>query len=121
MSTILNFRAHPTGRVPTDSFRVRLAIVRAEMGWNYDQAHRATGINSETWRLWEHGKRRCSDIERASHRIADATGYSYEWLMLGGQMAAPAPVDPSASSGWTSRRVPMRLIRPTRPQYAEVA
>lgn len=73
--------------VPVDSFAVRLAIVRAVMGWNYDQASRATGIGSETWRMWEKGKRRCTDVLGVGSQLAAATGLSREWIVLGGPLA----------------------------------
>lgn len=77
--------------VPIDEFRIRLAVVRATMGWNFDQAARATGIGSETWRTWEKGTRRCTDIVAAADRIAHATGLSRQWLIMGGPLATPPP------------------------------
>lgn len=84
-------------RIPADSFRVRLAIVRTEMGWNYDEAERATGVGSESWRLWEKGERRCSDVIGVSRRIADATDFDQTWLALGGPLAAEEVVPTSRS------------------------
>ena len=95
MTTVIEM---PARRVPRDTFPIRLAMVRAEMGWNYDQAERATGINSETWRLWEKGKRRCTDIEAASRQVSRATGFSYEWLMIGGPLDGGGPQDPIRES-----------------------
>lgn len=99
-------------RVPVDRFGIRLAIVRAEMGWNYDQAQLATGINSETWRLWEKGQRKCADLETASRKISEATGLSYRWLMIGGELASGGSSRPTGlktrrpdvSSGYRTRR-----------------
>jgi hypothetical protein len=65
----------PSRHVPADSFRIRLAIVRTEMGWNYDQAQAATGVGSESWRQWEKGLRHCSDVIGVSKKIAAATPY----------------------------------------------
>lgn len=73
-------------------------MVRAEMGWNYDQAERATGLNSETWRLWEKRKRRCTDIETASRAISGSSGISFEWLMIGGGLDT-TPIDPNDTDG----------------------
>lgn len=73
-------------RIPVDSFRIRLAIVRTEMGWNYDQAEAATGISSESWRLWEKGQRHCSDVIGISKKIAQVTPYDQSWLALGGPL-----------------------------------
>lgn len=82
------------GRVPPDSFRVRIAIVRTMMTWNYDQAEKATGINSETWRLWEKGARRCSDVETVAAVIADSTGFDRRWILAGGPLSGFDPKSP---------------------------
>lgn len=74
-------------RIPADSFRIRLAIVRTEMGWNYEQAEAATGIGAESWRLWEKGARHCSDVIGISRRIAEVTPYDQTWLALGGPLS----------------------------------
>jgi hypothetical protein len=79
-------------RVPRDSFPIRLAITRAYMDWNYDQAERSTGINSESWRVWEKGRRHCSDVAGVARKIQAATGLSYQWLMLGGPLEEEAPM-----------------------------
>lgn len=91
MTTVTRMPVRIDGRVPADSFPNRLAIVRAEEGWNYDQAAAATGIGSETWRLWEKRKRTCRTLDETCRQIADATGYSYEWLMVGGSLTSPNP------------------------------
>lgn len=102
MSTVLQFPVRQDGRVPADTFPIRLAIVRADMGWNYDQAQTATGINSETWRLWEKGKRHCTTMERTCRSIAAVTGFSYEWLMVGGRLAPYSPPDTPIDPGPTN-------------------
>ena len=96
----------PARRVPRDTFPIRLAIVRAEMGWNYDQAHAATGINSETWRLWEKGRRHCNDIVGAAAMIAAATGFSDQWIVFGGALEAQPP--PSGHPVGGQRDTPSR-------------
>lgn len=101
MSTGTVSYLQPRGRVPEDSFRVRIAIVRTLMGWNYDQAQKATGINSETWRLWEKGDRRCSDIETATAKISAATGFDRTWLIAGGPMAGPGGDGPDGTTAPT--------------------
>ena len=100
------------GTVPPDTFPIRLAIVRAMMGWNYDQAARETGLNSETWRLWEKRKRRCNDIEAVSRRVAAVTGISYKWLMVGGPLGAPDPSDPTVRTGWSRRPFRLSMVAP---------
>jgi hypothetical protein len=74
------------GLVPDDTFRVRLAIVRTLMGWNYTEAQEATGIGAESWRLWEKGERRCSDVTAVAAAIAQVTPYSRTWLVMGGPL-----------------------------------
>lgn len=74
------------GLVPVDSFRVRLAIVRALMGWNYEEAQEATGIHAESWRLWEKGARNCSTKTDVAAAIAQVTPYSKEWIAFGGPL-----------------------------------
>lgn len=116
LNSVTTFRGNQThGRVPTDTFAVRIAIVRAEMGWNYDQAAKATGIGSETWRLWEKRKRQCTTLEQTCRKIADATGFSYEWLMIGGPLGPAAdPLAAAISSGWNYRNGRMRRNSPRR-------
>lgn len=105
-------------RIPADSFRNRLAMVRTEMGWNYDQAEIATGVGSESWRLWERGLRRCTDVIGVSKKIADATGFDQSWLALGGPLAEETdlPTPPRARRAKavddaSIRRVPKRSNR----------
>lgn len=103
----------PARRVPRDTFPIRLAIVRAEMGWNYDQAETATGISSESWRTWEKGKRRCANVEGISRKLSEVTGFSYEWLMIGGPLAPQVP-DPTGTAASTGSSDTVG-IRPTNP------
>lgn len=115
MSTGTVSYLQPRGRVPEDSFRVRIAIVRTLMGWNYHQAQKATGINNETWRLWEKGARRCSDIEHVSAVIASASGFDRTWLLAGGPMAGPDPTGPGlprldSNQKPPGYRSPLRLL-----------
>lgn len=79
-----------TGVRPADTFPVRLAIVRAVHGWNYDQAAKATGIGAETWRTWEKGKRHCTDVPGVAAKIAAATGLDAVWIVFGGALAVVA-------------------------------
>lgn len=72
--------------MPVDSFRVRLAIVRALMGWNYEEAQEATGVHAESWRLWEKGARNCSTKTDVAAAIAEVTPYSKEWIAFGGPL-----------------------------------
>lgn len=93
-----------TGVRPADTFPVRLAIVRAVHGWNYDQAAKATGIGAETWRTWEKGKRHCTDVPGVAAKIAAVTGLDAVWIVFGGPLASVAeggsPIGQSADSTW---------------------
>lgn len=80
-------QSEANGLVPVDTFRVRLAIVRTLMGWNYEEAQGATGVPAENWRLWEKGLRRCSDVTGVASAIAHVTPYSKTWLIMGGPLA----------------------------------
>lgn len=97
-------------RVPADSFRIRLAIVRTEMGWNYDQAEAATGVGSESWRTWEKGLRHCTDITGVSRKIAEVTPYDLNWLALGGPLAAEVVV-PEPRPSRSRRRASTSAVR----------
>lgn len=101
-------------RIPADTFRLRLAMVRTEMGWNYEQAQAATGIGAESWRTWEKGTRRCTDVIGVSRQIADATPYDQTWLALGGQLAseevAPLPPLPTKRGKNSAKATSIRSI-----------
>lgn len=74
------------GRLPVDRFGVRLAILRADLGiGNVAKAARTCGLSDESWRQWEAGSSP-QNLEKVCRKIADATGYSFEWLMLGGPL-----------------------------------
>lgn len=123
MTTVTHLPVRADGRVPEDTFPIRLAIVRAAMGWNYDQAARATGVNSETWRLWEKGRRHCTTLDSTCRQIAGVTGLSYEWLMIGGTLAAPPPPNDTQISRPTNPC--LSVLRPkidawNRPRVASV-
>ena len=108
------------GLVPVDSFRVRLAIVRALMGWNYEEAQEATGINAESWRLWEKGARNCSTKTEVAAVIAQVTPYSKQWIAFGGPLRKEdaGPLLRRSPKATSTRRVSSgsngQLMSPTR-------
>lgn len=57
--------------VPLDRFGVRIAIIRAEKGWNYAQAEAATGVPGQNWRPCER-----STYRRASRPCGRASSLS---------------------------------------------
>lgn len=80
----LAMTTHVTHWVPdTDSFGVRLVLVRHEMGWNAKEAALACGISPQSWREWELSGRRPRDYEGICKQIAARTGCNLIWLMAG--------------------------------------
>lgn len=77
-------QAHPG--IPLDSFRVRIAAIRAERGWNVSQAAMACGLSVENWRKWEKNGRRPQAYEETCRRIADGSGYDRAWIASGGPL-----------------------------------
>ena len=75
---------HSSHWVPaTDSFAVRLVLVRHEMGWNAKEAALACGISPQSWREWELSGRRPRDYEGVCKQIAARTQCDLIWLMTG--------------------------------------
>lgn len=80
---------HESPRIPVDRFGVRLAALRADLGGlNMKQAAERCEIKPETWRQWEAGVSSPRNLEATARRIASKTGYSFEWLMLGGSLVS---------------------------------
>lgn len=66
------------------TFGARLALVRQKRGWgNVQEAARACGVPTESWRNWERDGMDPRHKEVICARIADAAGCDYLWLMLG--------------------------------------
>lgn len=88
---------------PRDSFALRLAIVRAHMGWgNRAEMAEALGFSDQGIKNWEQG-RVPRNMPEVCRRIAEVTGLDYTWLMVGG------PLEPEDGSGphpvaWLSDR-----------------
>lgn len=80
----------PDPWVPEDSFGGRLALVRQAMRWNVKEAADACGLNDQSWRNWEDG-RKCRDLVAVAEHIHDATGVNLAWLVMGdGQVVSPS-------------------------------
>lgn len=69
--------------VPEDTFGSRLALVRQAMKWNVKEAAEACGLNDQSWRNWEEGKRP-RDLLDVAHKIAEATLINEAWIVMGG-------------------------------------
>lgn len=72
--------------IPRDTFGNRIALIRAERRWNYEQAEAHTGIKAENWRLWEKSDRKPRDYETVCQQIARGAGYSPLWVKAGGAL-----------------------------------
>lgn len=72
--------------MPTDSFALRLRLVRFELGASVDEIGAACEVKPATWSKWERGgaPRKMSEVVM---RIAEATGADRDWLMWGGPLA----------------------------------
>lgn len=72
-----------------DTFGARLAVVRQSLGgWNVKRAADLCGVDDQSWRNWEQGSKP-RDMEATCRQIAKATGFNYEWLMIGGPLTSP--------------------------------
>lgn len=74
---------------PGDTFAVRLAALRTELGMNAAQISRLCGIADQTWRNWEDGVGP-QDLLAAIETIVEHTGCDRDWLLYGGPLAPPA-------------------------------
>ena len=90
----------------TDSFPVRLVLVRHRLGWNAKEAALACGIAAQSWREWEAG-RRPRDYEQVCKQIVAHTHCDLMWLMAGeprsngdsGQQSSPLGISPDKPVG----------------------
>lgn len=86
------------GEIPLDSFRTRIAMIRALRGWNYTQAGVACGISAESWRQWEKLGTRPRDYETVCRDIARGSGFNPRWITAGGPLRiswfSPVPATP---------------------------
>jgi len=68
---------------PSENFGERLALVRQRHAWNTQQAADLAGVDAESWRGWETLGRRPRKYDEVCHKIAEASGVDYFWLMTG--------------------------------------
>lgn len=74
----------PENWVPTtETFGMRLAMVRHTKGWNAKEAALACGLPAASWREWELRNRAPRDVVQVCQRIADITGVDWQWLLAG--------------------------------------
>ena len=55
MSNVAELAPRMPGRVPTDSFALRLMLMRAELGLSIEEAAERCGLAMSTWATWERG------------------------------------------------------------------
>lgn len=99
-----------TGRRPSDTFAVRLLLVRHLNGLTISEAATAAGLNDATWSTWEAG-RRPRDLLDVCARIAAAHDIDEHWLIFGGALAGPRGL-PTKRAPEENRRYPEVTVRP---------
>lgn len=96
--------------IPKDTFGARLALVRQHMGWNVKEAGEACDITPNSWSNWEHG-RKPRDLHDVARTIADASGCSYRWLMLGsGGGLLLSPQDETSDEDFSEAEPPDLMV-----------
>lgn len=105
-------------KIPQDRFGVRLAIIRAEMGWNVTQAADVCGTTGQSWHNWEAGGTP-RDYEQVCSRIAEATGYAAAWIKAGGALRSRC-FSPLALVKGGAGQLEMDFDPPARPALAVV-
>jgi transcriptional regulator with XRE-family HTH domain len=78
----------PQGRIPADTFAVRVLLSRHLAGLTVRDAAEQCGLNDATWSTWESG-RLPRDYPGVCRAIADGLDVDFMWLMLGGPLEAP--------------------------------
>lgn len=72
-----------TGRVPKDSFALRLVMLRHELGLSQEQAATICGLKASTWATWENGVKP-RGMDEVVGLIASQLDCDRGWLMFGG-------------------------------------
>lgn len=76
------------GPVPKDTLKARLAIIRAEFDWDYEEAGRECSVGGKNWKRWEREGKLPRDIYEVVRKIHDRTGYSRKWILDGGPLSS---------------------------------
>lgn len=83
--------------IPRDTFEHRLMLARSHAGrLSIQDAAAKVGVKHQSWSNWERGIRP-RDIIDVAELISEKLGIDRDWLLFGGQLAAP--------EGRTVRRV----------------
>lgn len=100
------------GRIPADTFAVRLMLARALAGHlSIREAAEVCGFGRGAWTNWERGARPL-DIVDVCGRIAEGLDVDFNWLLLGGPLAGPRGVPTKRPSG-DNGCYPATSVRPT--------
>jgi transcriptional regulator with XRE-family HTH domain len=81
-----------TAKVPSDTFGSRLLLLRHDLHLTVDEISTMCGVASATWSTWEWGARPRDKAELV-RAIANATGYSADWLMWGSELPLRGEVE----------------------------
>lgn len=73
------------GRLPRDTFALRLRLLRHDLRMTTEAVARGCGLAQPTWSTWERGVLPRNQAAVAK-QIADATGYDVMWLLYGGPL-----------------------------------
>lgn len=105
--------ARRTGRIPADTFRIRLRLVRIDAGdLTVKQAATKCGLNYGSWSKWERGARP-HDILDVVQRISDGLDIDYEWLLFGGPLTGDRSRPTRRGSDHTTTKYQAATVRPT--------
>lgn len=84
--------APPQGRIPADTFAVRLVLARYLAGrLSIEKAAAQCGLNPGNWAHWEDGRRPRDRVDVAQ-AVAAGLDVDFNWLLLGGPLAGPRGV-----------------------------
>lgn len=104
------------GRIPADTFAVRLMLARALAGHlSIREACELTGLNRGSWQGWERGLRP-RDILDVAQCIAASLDVDEHWLLFGGPLAGPRGMPTKRPPSPTHEYLPVPIRpRDTRP------
>lgn len=110
--------------VPADTFDHRLMLARSHAGrLTIGEAAMKCGLSPQNWSNWEKGKTP-RDILDVIQAVSEGLGVDRDWLMYGGQLAAPErrnrPISRRAYSSRTTRPGE-RLSAPRRERTRRIA
>lgn len=81
---------HPTriGWIPTDTFAIRLVLIRRQLGLTIRDAAELCGQHYATWSAWERGAQP-NYYSETVQAISTALGVERDWLAWGGELKKP--------------------------------